>query len=165
MITHPAFVWWHLPRSGGTATTCWLRAVDAALSLGLLIDPDDQRAKHDNRRIRDLQGAVSLPTACTAMNLRPLPEWLLSNYKFARRAGLEVPFERYLGGEYFSRRVGDWCPADWWLDYFAVDEGTRFFRTDRLEADWRDFLREQLAVSIPGSLRMEVTNDLPPRMC
>lgn len=158
MITHRNFLWFHLPRTGGTTTAAWLRAVNEALLLGALIDPDEQPKKHDNRLIRELRGTPGLSRRSVAMNMRSLPEWLFSNYKFARRKGLAVPLDRYLKGEYFSLRVGAWCPADWWLHYFGVEDITHFLWVDRLEADWRCFIQETLELTVPECIHMDVRN-------
>jgi hypothetical protein len=92
------------------------------------------------------------------MNFRTLPDWLLSNYKWATQSGLKVPLERYLEGEFFSLRMGRWCPADWWLEYFEVNNVTHLLRTDFLENDWRIFIQNITGIHIPENFRMSRLN-------
>ena len=133
MILHKKFIWLHLPRSGGTATTSWLKQIDLALQLNLIITPQNLPAKHDNMNIRSLRSDVIFDSKIMAMNVRSLPDWLISNYHFALSAGLKVPFERYIEGEFFSLRVGRWCLADWWLEYFEVAKISNFMNIQYLE--------------------------------
>lgn len=158
MIWHSKFVWLHLPRSAGTATARWMRQVQALTREGLSVDPDGEREKHDNLAIRAMREGHPPAPRAVAMNFRSLAEWLQSNYRFARAKGLMVPEERYLGGEYFSLRTGGWCPADWWLGYFETERVTHFLRCDRLEQDWRAFIRSVAGLKVPESLTMPWAN-------
>ncbi|MBL9051767.1 MAG: glycosyltransferase [Tabrizicola sp.] len=159
MITCSAFTWYHLPRSGGTATAHWWRRVVSMHGLEMMIDPDHLAAKHDNhatRRIRDQSfktgGRISL------MNFRRLPAWLESNYRFARAQGLDVPAERYIGGEFFSLRMGQWCPADWWLDYFKANRMDRLLPVERLEDALRGLLLSEFGLTVPDDLTLHRLN-------
>lgn len=157
MILHKDFIWLHLPRTGGTSTASWLRKVDLSLQLDLFITPQDQPAKHDNLAIRSLRLGSPLESKIVAINFRPLPSWLLSNYHYALNAGLNVPFERYLEGEFFSLRLGKWCIADWWLEYFDINKVTHFINTQALERDWRKLLNT-CGINVPKEIRMEKEN-------
>lgn len=158
MIIHKNFIWLHLPRTGGTATTSWLKQIDLALQLNLIITPHELPAKHDNLNIRNLRLDEIFDSRIMAMNFRSLPDWLISNYHFALRAGLKVPFERYMEGEFFSLRVGRWCLADWWLEYFEVGKISHFMNIQHLEEDWREFLKEAFGIVAPEEIRMKIEN-------
>jgi hypothetical protein len=159
LILHKNFVWLHLPRTGGTATTSWLKQVDLALQLKLNITPQGLPAKHDNVNIRSLRLDESFDSKIITMNFRSLPEWLMSNYHFALSTGLKVPFERYMEGEFFSLRVGQWCLADWWLEYFEVGKISHFMNVQHLEEDWRKFLKEACGVIVPKEIQMKIENE------
>lgn len=160
MIQHPQFIWLHLPRTAGTSTSAWLRHIRSIQNLPILIDPDDVRDKHDNLAIRSIRNGQSMDNKVIAMNFRSLPEWLSSNYAFARKTGLHVPKDRYLKGEFFSLRVGAWCPADWWLSYFNVHQVTHFLSCNQLERDWRQFLWEIAGIVVPSDLHMPRANQI-----
>lgn len=158
MITHPAFRWLHLPRTGGTSTALWMRSLEGYTSGKLQIDSCQQVEKHDNLAIRSYREGIEIKPACIAVNFRPLIDWLLSNYHWAHAAGLKVPLERYLEGEFFSLRMGAWVAADWWIDYFKIDSGTHFLRCNLLEEDWRFFLEEVAGITVPQILKMPYAN-------
>jgi hypothetical protein len=156
MIACSNFIWLHLPRTGGTATAAWMREIARHLSLAVAIDDDGEAAKHDNILLRSarkdgaaFKGLLAGSRPAVAMNFKRLPNWLESNYRFARSVGLEVSPERYLAGEFLSIRMGRYCPADWWLDYFAVENVTDFLRCDRLETDWPEFFARVTGIAPP----------------
>lgn len=173
MVVTPEFVWLHLPRTAGTSTTELMRKAQWSLPRSRrsewVVDDDGLRDKHDNLASREVRtGLAHLPDR-VAMTFRPLEGWLLSNWKWATKHGLHVPKERYLEGEFFSMRTGQWCPADWWLEYFEVDRVTDWIRMDRLESDLNALLRQvepsmphiamphlnELGVTEPAQLRPE----------
>ena len=158
MILSDNFIWLHLPRTGGSSTAAWMRQIQNASDLPLHIDPCDERLKHDNLATRFQRLGKTQEVKFIAMNFRPLSDWLISNHQWAQSAGLKVPIERYLEGEFFSLRMGRWCSADWWLDYFEMDQVTHLFWSETLESDWRAFLNEATGLSIPTDLKMERTN-------
>ena len=160
MIIHQNFLWLHLPRTGGTATSSWLQKINIALQLNLAITPQDQRAKHDNLLIRNFRADPIPEFKTIVMNFRSLPDWLLSNYYFALYSGLNVPIDRYISGEFFSLRVGKWCQADWWLEYFEIERVSYFMRSDHLENDWRNFLYEQCNLIVPKEIQMIKENEI-----
>lgn len=140
MIVDPDFIWLHLPRTGGTSTADWFRALGRP---GCEVDPNGDRMKHDNLCIRRARDGLELKGRPVVMNIRPLPDWLRSMQSWwLRSGGRPLPPERYLRGEFFSLRTGDWRRADWWLDYMDHRRVGRWLRTTHLEADWRAFLGE-----------------------
>lgn len=168
MIWHDTFVWLHLPRTGGTATAAWIReifknrATDASSAVGAIaIDDDWLPQKHDNLLTREIRSGITSGTRSIVMNFRTLDEWLLSNFKFAQAAGMNVSIERYLAGEFFSLRMGGWCLADWWLQYFETSRVSHFFRLDRLEQDWRQFLQHTVGLEVPVSHTIVAMNQAP----
>ena len=146
MVQTEAFVWLHLPRTGGTSTVAAMRQAKRALPrrerATWLVDDDKLRLKHDNLATRAVREGRMVEAERVAMNMRPLGDWLMSNHKWATHMGLHVPVERYREGEFFSFRLGRWCPADWWLGYFDVDKVTDFLRLDHLAEDLQAFLAE-----------------------
>lgn len=154
MILSENFIWLHLPRTGGSSTAAWMRQIQDPCTVPLQIDPCDKRLKHDNLATRFQRLGLTKETEFILMNFRPLSDWLMSNYQWAQSAGLKVPIERYLEGEFFSLRMGRWCPADWWLDYFEMDQVTHLFWNETLENDWRAFLNEATGLLIPSDLKL-----------
>ena len=152
MIRFGNLVWLHLPRSGGTSTAAAFRALRNQLPEHeqgkWQIDDCQLGLKHDNLRIRELRIGKSIQPDVVTINIRPLSDWLYSNYKWAVAAGLQVPMERYQAGEFFSLRLGAWTPADWWLDYFGVTAETKFIRTTSLAADLDQILSPYLPASV-----------------
>ena len=179
MVITPDFVWLHLPRTAGTSTTALMRQAKQCLPRSRqsewIVDDDRLRDKHDNRLSREIRSGQVVWPARVAMTLRPLDGWLLSNWKWATRHGLQVSKERYLEGEFFSMRTGQYCPADWWLDYFEVDTVTDFIRMDCLERDLNDLIQSadssiphltlphlnELGVTEPTLLRSEAREANP----
>lgn len=168
MIWHNDFVWLHLPRAGGTATANWVREIfqrnnsHAGSALARVsVDDDLLRQKHDNLLTREIRFGEISGCRSVVMNFRRLDEWLLSNFKFAKAAGMNVSLERYLAGEYFSLRLGNWCLADWWLHYFEMERVSHYFRLDRLEEDWRQFLQDTVGLEIPACHNIVKMNQAP----
>lgn len=148
----------HLPRTGGTSTAAWVRAIKEFCNLAVEIDSCNHPYKHDNLSIRGYRDGCVFDGSIIAMNFRSLPAWLESNFKWTVMSGFKLPLERYLGGEFFSFRTGRWCPADWWLEYFEVEKVTHFLRCDNLESDWRHFLRSIAEIDMPFDIGMQRLN-------
>jgi GT2 family glycosyltransferase/tetratricopeptide (TPR) repeat protein len=161
MITCAAFTWYHLPRSGGTATAYWWAEVASRYGLNILIDRDDSTTKHDNCSTRQLrERGFRRGGPASVMNFRRLPAWLESNYRYACRQGLDVPEARYLAGEFFSFRLGKWCPADWWLDYFDAGNIDRLVPLERLEEALQDLLQSAFGLPVPQGLTLPRMNSI-----
>lgn len=152
MILSPRLIWLHLPRTGGTSTVQVFR--DAVTNLPQAfqsewsIDDDSLRAKHDNLAIRSMRLGLDPRATRMAMNFRPLDDWMLSNWKWARAQGLNVDRSRYQNGEFFSLRLGKWCRADWWLDYFDLTDSIQLIRLTHLEEDLSE-LMEWAGLKLP----------------
>lgn len=119
------------------------------------IDDDRLQLKHDNLATRSIRLGDMPGVDRVVMNFRPLGEWMMSNWKWARKHGYQVPIERYQEGEFFSVRTGSWRPADWWLQYFEMDRVTDFMRLDHLGEDLNAFLQSvhpDLPLMSPGHL-------------
>ncbi len=155
MIYSSQFIWLHLPRSGGTATANWMREMREVLRPPIAIDPDTDSAKHDNlltralRRPGDINPLLDRHQVPVCINFKRLPSWLRSMYLFMKHLGFDVEEERYMRGEFFSLRVGQWCPADWWIDYFDFDQIDHLFRSDQLEDDWNSFFSKVTCTVLP----------------
>lgn len=155
LIYNQNFIWLHLPRTGGTATASWMREFRETLNLAIVVDSDTESTKHDNLLTRSLRKPNELgflleqKNIPICINFKRLPDWLRSNYLFIRNLGFDVPAERYRAGEFFSLRMGDWCPADWWINYFEFEKITHIMRCDRLEYDWRTFVRQLTGIEPP----------------
>lgn len=145
MIQSTEFTWLHLPRTGGTSTAAAFRNFQNLLPTNehdaLLIDDCSLPMKHDNFSIRSARLEKNMQPLKIVMNIRPLGEWLHSNWKWACVNKRTLSSARYEAGEYFSWRLNSWRPADWWLDYFEIDmHNTHFIRLSHLQEDWREFL-------------------------
>ena len=155
MILSSELIWLHLPRTGGTTTVeVFRRAIEALPereSSDWWIDDDSLRDKHDNLDIRQVRRGSLPPARRIAMNFRPLEEWLYSNWKWAVAMGLNVDVNRYKSGEFFSLRLGRWCPADWWLDYFGPLDDYHFIRTTHLATDLAEVMAD-VGLSFQGSV-------------
>jgi hypothetical protein len=132
-----------------------MREISDLLKLSITIDSDADPAKHDNlltRAVRnpdEFKPLIEGRLTPTCITFKRLPSWLNSAYLFAKHHGFDVPEERYLGGEFFSFRVGRWCAADWWVEYFNVDQIRCILRSDYLENDWRLFLKQTTGIEAP----------------
>jgi len=135
MIIADRFVWLHLPKTGGTSMNDLFRGLGIR---GLRVDPDDTPRKHDSIRLRESRGLWRAGQRIRFITARRLSDWLLSDWHHKRRhMNLpELPFEPVRCGLSYSLRLGGtWVAADWWLQYFEVDEQTRSLRLEHLESD------------------------------
>ena len=135
MIIGPSFLWLHLPKTGGTSMNRLFR--ERAMA-GVTVDADDTRAKHDSVALRESQGSWRAGERRRFITARRLADWLLSDWQHKRRhMGLpHLDFEPVRCGLSYSLRLGGtWVAADWWLQYFAVDEHTTALRLEHLADD------------------------------
>lgn len=135
MIIGPSFLWLHLPKTGGTSMNRLFR--ERAIA-GVTVDGDDTRAKHDSVALREAQGRWRAGQRRRFITARRLADWLLSDWHHKRRhMGLpDLDFEPVRCGLTYSLRLGGtWVAADWWLQYFAVDEHTTALRLEHLTDD------------------------------
>lgn len=139
----------------------WWQTVSAAYSLPLEIDADSFPGKHDNAVTRGMRSGGSVPaSSLSVMNFRRLPAWLESSFRFARSQGLTVPETRYLSGEFFSLRTGEWCPADWWLDYFDARSIDLLLPLERLGDALEDLLWQAFGLRVPDGLALARLNQV-----
>ena len=69
---------------------------------------------------------------------RRLEDWLISDWEHKRRhMNLpELDFEPVRSGLFYSLRLGGtWVAADWWLQYFELDEQVTALRLEALHDD------------------------------
>jgi hypothetical protein len=146
MIQSPAFIWLHLPKTGGTSMNHLFRSL--ALQ-ELQVDSDDTPQKHDSIALRESRSnwrAGERPRFITA---RRLSDWLISDWQHKRRHMnlSDLPFEPVRSGLFYSLRLGGtWVAADWWLQYFEVNDAMRSLRLEHLAAD----LNAQLLPLLPA---------------
>jgi hypothetical protein len=135
MIIAERFIWLHLPKTGGTSMNQLFRR--RALP-GVHVDPDDTPAKHDSVALRESRGGWRAGERRRFITARRLEAWLLSDWQHKRRH-MNLPdldFEPVRSGLFYSLRLGGtWVAADWWLQYFAVDERVTALRLEHLAAD------------------------------
>ncbi len=135
MIIADSFLWLHLPKSGGTSTNRLFR--ERALA-GVIVDADDASHKHDSIALRESRGSWRAGQRRRFITARRLEHWLISDWQHKRRhMNLpELPFEPVRSGLFYSLRLGGtWVAADWWLQYFEVDERITALRLEHLQED------------------------------
>ncbi|MCT0224976.1 hypothetical protein [Synechococcus sp. CS-1328] len=156
MIIADSFLWLHLPKTGGTSMTRLFR--ELALP-GIAVDADDTSAKHDSIALREGRGSWQAGPRRRFITARRLEQWLVSDWQHKRRHMdlADLPFEPVRSGLFYSLRLGGtWVAADWWLQYFAVDQGTEALRLEHLASDFNRLLLPLLPA---GTLPLET----PPR--
>lgn len=148
MIIADRFLWLHLPKTGGTTMNRVFR--ELALT-GVVLDPDDTRAKHDSVSLREQDGTWRAGERRRFINSRILPDWLVSDWRHKRRhMGLDLPFEPVACGLFYSLRLGGvWVAADWWLRYFEIDSSTTALRLEHLTDDFNRLLLPLLPPGTP----------------
>jgi hypothetical protein len=148
MIIADRFLWLHLPKTGGTT----MNRVFRELALpGVVMDPDDTRAKHDSVSLREQSGSWRAGARRRFINSRSLPAWLVSDWCHKQRhMGLDLPFEPVTCGLFYSLRLGGvWVAADWWLRYFEINSATTALRLEHLTEDFNTLLLPLLPPGTP----------------
>ena len=135
MIIADAFLWLHLPKTGGTSMNRLFQ--DRQLS-GIEIDDDSTSLKHDSVALRESRGEWRAYGRQRFITSRRLEDWLISDWAHKRRhMNLpELDFEPVRSGLFYSLRLGGtWVAADWWLQYFELDEQVTALRLEALHDD------------------------------
>lgn len=135
MIITDHFIWLHLPKTGGTSMNQLFR--QRALP-GVQVDPDDTPGKHDSVALRESRGSWRAGERRRFITTRRLEAWLVSDWQH-KRSSMNLPdldFEPVRSGLFYSLRLGGtWVAADWWLQYFELDERVTALRLEHLAAD------------------------------
>jgi hypothetical protein len=149
LIVGDTFLWLHLPKTGGTSMNRLFR--ERALP-GVAVDPDSTPRKHDSVELRESRGSWRAGDRRRFITARRLEHWLISDWQHKRRQ-MNLPdldFEPVRSGLYYSLRLGGtWVAADWWLQYFEVDERVTALRLEHLQHDLNQHLLPLLPQGTP----------------
>ena len=135
MIIGDTFIWLHLPKTGGTSTTQLFRNQNIQ---DLTIDDDQLKAKHDSIKLREQTSDWKYNHQKKFITFRKLEHWLISDWEHKRRwlNQPDLPFGPVRSGLFYSLRLGGtWVAADWWIQYFDLDDSVTALRLEHLEAD------------------------------
>ena len=135
MIIADAFLWLHLPKTGGTSMN---RLFNDRQISGVDIDDDSTSHKHDSVALRESRGSWRANARQRFITSRRLEDWLISDWEHKRRHMHlpELDFEPVRSGLFYSLRLGGtWVAADWWLQYFELDEHVSALRLEALHDD------------------------------
>ena len=135
MIIADAFLWLHLPKTGGTSMN---RLFQERKLSGVEVDDDSTFLKHDSVALRESRGLWRANARQRFITSRRLEDWLISDWEHKRRH-MQLPdldFEPVRSGLFYSLRLGGtWVAADWWLQYFELDERVTALRLEALHDD------------------------------
>ena len=118
----------------------------------VVVDPDHQDSKHDSIPLREASSSWRAGQRRRFITARRLDRWLMSDWQHKRRhMNLpDLPFEPVRSGLFYSLRLGGtWVAADWWLQYFEVDERVIALRLEELGSDFNRLLLPLLPASTP----------------
>jgi len=148
MIIGPTFLWLHLPKTGGTSTARLFRELSVK---DIFIDDDETDSKHDSWSIRLKQSSLNIDRKKAFITIRKLPAWLISDWHHKTISmGLELPFEPVQSGLFYSLRLGGtWVAADYWLNYFEIENCDAIIRLEYLEEDANHLIQPLLPAGTP----------------
>ncbi|QNI52686.1 hypothetical protein SynBIOSE41_00106 [Synechococcus sp. BIOS-E4-1] len=146
MIIADSFLWLHLPKTGGTSMN---RLFHERQFSGVEVDDDSTPLKHDSVALRESRGVWRANARQRFITSRRLEDWLISDWEHKRRH-MNLPdldFEPVRSGLSYSLRLGGtWVAADWWLQYFEVDQQVTALRLETLHDDLNRLLLPLLPV-------------------
>ena len=134
MIYNDNFVWLHLPKTGGTTVHNVFKDMGIP---GLHVDNNNSKTKHDSLHQRERTGWKAGKRK-PFITIRRLEDWLISDWMHKKTwMGLnDLPIEPVQSGLFYSLRLGGtWVAADWWIQYFQIDDSFTFLRLEHLEDD------------------------------
>ena len=148
MIYNDKFVWLHLPKTGGTTVHNLFKDMGIP---GLHVDDNNSKTKHDSLERREETGWVSGQRK-PFITFRRLEDWLISDWMHkktwmgARRFTIRTCSIRTV---LLLRLGGTWVAADWWIQYFQIDDSFTFLRLEYLEED----INKKLIHYVAGSTK------------
>lgn len=161
MIEGPNFVWMHLPKTGGTSMNRLIRELHIP---NVIVDPDQFDQKHDSIALREQKSNWRVGTRQRFVTARRLTSWLISDWQHKRRhMGVpDLDFEPVRYGLFYSFRLGGtWVAADWWLQYFDINNEVQALRLERLQDDLNSFLHPKLPKGTPSFALLPSENAKP----
>ena len=110
---------------------------------GIEVDNDATAAKHDSIALREQRSSWRAGSRQRFITARRLQAWLISDWQHKRRH-MNLPdldFTPVRSGLFYSMRLGGtWVAADWWLQYFALDQQVHALRLEALHDDLNSLL-------------------------
>ena len=110
---------------------------------GIEVDSDATAAKHDSIALREQRSSWRAGSRRRFITARRLQAWLISDWQHKRRH-MNLPdldFTPVRSGLFYSMRLGGtWVAADWWLQYFALDQQVHALRLEALHDDLNNLL-------------------------
>lgn len=136
MIISKSFIWAHLPKTGGTATT---RIFNQFPDLIVYQDNERSHAKHDTFKQKEQKFVKNDFPQKRIMNFRKLPEWLISIMFHMQRCA-NIPFNKdnYKNGAVFLDMGGvkKWYNIDELLKGYLDKPIDYFIRVEYLALDF-----------------------------
>lgn len=105
---------------------------------GVEVDSDNTPAKHDSIALREQRSDWQAGQRRRFITARRLEAWLISDWQHKRRHMNmpELDFTPVRCGLFYSLRLGGiWVAADWWLQYFELDQHMDSLRLEVLHED------------------------------
>ncbi len=140
----------HLPKTGGTSINQLFRQAHLP---DCKVDPDHLDSKHDSIALREHNSNWRAGGRQRFITARRLDQWLISDWLHKRRH-MDLPeldFEPVRCGLFYSLRLGGtWVAADWWLQYFQVDDSVIALRLEQLQKDLNHKLLPLLPEGTPA---------------